>query len=176
MSKYAPLRTFLARAGKSELELSFEDIEHTLGFPLPRSARVHRPWWSNEGSGSHVQARAWMDAGYRVWAVDLNRGRTRFRRKEPGPRDQAGPDRPGRPETGTGDLIPVRRDALSPAAKRLLAEYSAEADHDEGAALARAVHEAAKARRAALVAAASAGAPKVVDDSVALIREDRDGR
>jgi hypothetical protein len=173
MSKYTPLRTFLARAGKSDLELSFEDIEHTLGFPLPRSARVHRPWWSNEQSGSHVQARAWMDAGYQVWEVDLNRGRTRFRRKEPDPRDQAGPDRP---DTGAGDLIQVRRDALSPAAQRLLAEYSAQADHDEGAALARAVHEAAKARRAALVASASAGAPKVVDDSVALIREDRDGR
>jgi hypothetical protein len=176
MSKYTPLRTFLARAGKSELELSFEDIERTLGFPLPRSARVHRPWWSNEASGSHVQARAWMDAGYQVWEVDLNRGRTRFRRKEPDPRNQAGPDTPDGPDTGTGNLIHLRRDALSPAAQRLLADYSAEADHDEGAALARAVHEAAKARRAALVAAASAGAPKVADDSVALIREDRDGR
>jgi hypothetical protein len=176
MSKYAPLRTFLASAGQSELELSFRDIEHTLGFPLPRSAWVHRPWWSNEASGSHVQARAWMDAGYQVWQVDLHRGRTRFRRKDPAPRDQAGPARSDRADPGTGDLIAVRRDALSPAAQRLLAEYSAETGHDEGAALARAVHEAAKARRATLVASASAGAPKVADDSVALIREDRDGR
>ncbi len=174
MSKYDPLRMFLARAGKPDFELSFEDIERTLGFPLPRSARVHRPWWSNEGSGTHVQARAWMDAGYQVWEVDLKRERTRFRRKRPDSSDQARPESPDRP--GTVDLIHVRRCALSPAAQRLLAEYSAEADHDEAAALARAVHEAAKARRAALVASASAQAPRVADDSVALIREDRDGR
>jgi hypothetical protein len=64
---YAPLRDHLS--GETEpLRLSFGDIEAIVG-PLPPSARKFRQWWEN--SRSHSQARAWLDAGYRVAQVDI---------------------------------------------------------------------------------------------------------
>ncbi len=42
------------------------DIQRTLGFPLPTSARRYHAWWSNDRHGSHIQARS----GPR-WVADL---------------------------------------------------------------------------------------------------------
>jgi hypothetical protein len=68
--KYAPLRRYLASRTGVE-RLSFAQIERVLGDALPLSARRHAAWWSNEAEGRHVQAHAWMDAGWRVESVDL---------------------------------------------------------------------------------------------------------
>jgi hypothetical protein len=38
---------------------------------LPASARRYSAWWSNEVEGRHAQARAWVDAGWRVENVNL---------------------------------------------------------------------------------------------------------
>src|SRR5690606_13251972 len=46
------------------------EIEKLLGHPLPASAYTHPAWWSNTG-GSHVQAQAWLDRGFRTEQVDL---------------------------------------------------------------------------------------------------------
>jgi hypothetical protein len=62
---YTPLFNHLRRKSASELELSFADIERVIGAMLPNSAS--RPqWWANEKSEDtrHVQASAWLDAGY----------------------------------------------------------------------------------------------------------------
>lgn len=70
MAKYDPLRRFLRRSSKSELELSFADVERVIGGLLPKSAE--RPqWWANEANPSsrHVQVRAWLDAGYEAFLV-----------------------------------------------------------------------------------------------------------
>ncbi len=71
--KYAPLYTHLSvRAGR-EWRATFAEIERILGFRLPPSARLHRPWWSNPGRGGGPQPRAlaWSAAGWRTGSVDL---------------------------------------------------------------------------------------------------------
>jgi hypothetical protein len=76
MAKYDALLKLLEEAS-DEVELSFAQIEKTLGFELPASARRYPAWWSNSG-GTHVQAAAWMGAGYRTTDVNVAAGRVRF--------------------------------------------------------------------------------------------------
>lgn len=77
MSKYSPLRRHLAAEAAAQVDMTFGELDDLVG-GLPASARRHRPWWSNEREGSHVQARAWLDAGWRVDSVNLTAERVRF--------------------------------------------------------------------------------------------------
>ncbi len=70
MSKYAALTRHLSSRTEARVPMSFSDLESVLGFPLPASARAHRPWWANSGHG-HVQAHGWLDAGFQSEQVDL---------------------------------------------------------------------------------------------------------
>jgi hypothetical protein len=76
MSKYDSLSRYLA-AQDSKVTLTFDAIERILGFALPRSARRHPAWWSN-GSHSHVQAAAWLNAGFETAEVDIAGERISF--------------------------------------------------------------------------------------------------
>ena len=76
MSKYQPLFDHLRRS-KGTLDFQFSDVEEVLGFPLPPSARRYAAWWSNSG-GTHVQASAWLDAGYRTEDVGIEQEKLRF--------------------------------------------------------------------------------------------------
>ncbi len=69
MSRYDPLRAFLARCpeAQQEVRLTFADLENLVG-PLPASARNHRPWWANS---VNVQAQSWRQAGWILNAVNL---------------------------------------------------------------------------------------------------------
>jgi len=67
MLKYEALGEALARLNASRVEMTFEEVERIVG-KLPDSAEVQRPWWANDES--HVQAAAWMGAGYKVESVD----------------------------------------------------------------------------------------------------------
>src|ERR1051326_6973807 len=69
MSKYRALERHLKTSGQSRLTLMFSQIEKVLGEQLPESARRHAAWWSN--NEGHVQATAWMNAGYRTEDDDL---------------------------------------------------------------------------------------------------------
>ena len=52
--------------------MSFVEIEAVLGLTLPESARLHRPWWSNQRSRrGYGHALAWQLAGWKTVAVDL---------------------------------------------------------------------------------------------------------
>lgn len=77
MKKYEPLSAWLKRQVCDRVELTFEDIEDEdkIGVKLPRAAREHRAWWANEASPKtrHYQCRAWIDAGWRVEVVDVER-------------------------------------------------------------------------------------------------------
>lgn len=77
VSKYSPLPRHLAAEAAAQVDMTFWEIDDLVG-GLPASARRHRPWWSNEREGSHVQARAWLDAGWRVDSVNLTAERVRF--------------------------------------------------------------------------------------------------
>lgn len=179
MSRYEPLKQFLSRQSGNELPLSFKDVEQMIRVPLPKSAREYRPWWANNAGGSHVQAQAWLEAGWRTERVDMAAERVVFvRRGFP----NAPPAVARLVNTGEPPCIDIN--ALSPAAARLLGDYTAEMGGDVSAALARAVHEAAKARRARVIDQIVASAPRIPAgvkniDNLTLIhegREERDGR
>lgn len=68
MSKYYKLDEYLRKSPKEEEKLSYNEIERILGFKLPHSAHVHRPWWANSG---HTQANAWLNADWKVASVIL---------------------------------------------------------------------------------------------------------
>ena len=78
-SKYQPLLEFLRGSNQREVILSFAEIEALMNNPLPDSAKSKRAWWSNRSKGA-LQASAWMEAGYRVEDVDLDRQRVTFRK------------------------------------------------------------------------------------------------
>lgn len=71
--KYQSLERHLHRVGATTM--SFSEIETLVG-ALPESAYRWRPWWANDSS--HVQARAWLEAGLKVIAVDSHRRTVTF--------------------------------------------------------------------------------------------------
>ena len=79
-SKYDPLRERLAQDGSAEVRMPFAVLDGLVTGGLPASARRWKVWWQNDGAGSHVQARAWLDAGYRADSVELPNGPVIFRR------------------------------------------------------------------------------------------------
>jgi antitoxin HicB len=81
-SKYLPLQVYLSAVSHaaSDVQLSFAEIEQIMDARLPPSAHNHREWWSNH-AGSHVQARAWLEAGWEVEGVDQEAQTVRFQRK-----------------------------------------------------------------------------------------------
>lgn len=75
--KYGPLQQHLAGLTASSVSMSFSEVAELVG-GLPASASNHRAWWSNESGDRPTQARAWMDAGWRVAEVNLTAERVRF--------------------------------------------------------------------------------------------------
>lgn len=70
MGKYDKLGQHLIGENSNRVKYSFEKIEEILGFTLPKSARVYRPWWANDST--HVQASdGWLDYGWVVDSVDM---------------------------------------------------------------------------------------------------------
>jgi DNA-binding transcriptional regulator YiaG len=78
-SKYQPLLAYLCGSNQGEVTLTFAQIESLMNEVLPESARNKRAWWSNRSKGA-LQASAWMEAGYRVEDVDLDRQQITFRK------------------------------------------------------------------------------------------------
>lgn len=77
---YAPLQYRLEGEREPVVRYYFTDVERILGRALPMSARRYRAWWANDAGGTHSHAAAWIDAGWRVDAVDLAAGTVRFTR------------------------------------------------------------------------------------------------
>jgi len=79
-SRYAPLAIWLQSqpSSRDRVRLTFEDIEGIIGEVLPPSAHKHRAWWANDTS--HVHARQWLDAGWRVAQVSAAEQRVVFAR------------------------------------------------------------------------------------------------
>ena len=92
--KYAPLYRHLAVMAGSDWRVSFAEIEAILGFELPDSARLYRPWWSNQKRGSgHSHALAWQAAGWQTREVDLEAEMLVFARREKKPESPGEPRR-----------------------------------------------------------------------------------
>ncbi len=80
MAKYDPLCGYLRRQRLAEFELSFAEIEHVISAMLPGSGSQPQ-WWANvtDPDTTHVQRRAWRDAGYDAFLV-VGKDHVRFRR------------------------------------------------------------------------------------------------
>lgn len=93
--KYAPLFRFLMERQENRMEFTFREIEAILGFTLPESARLYRPWWANQGKAGHSQCMAWSVAGWRTTAVDLEKEVLCFERDGHPPEPSGGANAPG---------------------------------------------------------------------------------
>ena len=81
--KYQRLYTHLRSLQTEEWRTSFGEIESVIGFELPPSARLHRPWWANQNSGNgHSQALAWTVAGWETAEVDMDSETLLLRRRK----------------------------------------------------------------------------------------------
>jgi hypothetical protein len=66
--------------------VSVAEMEAILGFQIPVSARLHRPWWANQSRGNgHSHAQAWTTAGWETARVDMEAETLLFERKIPTP-------------------------------------------------------------------------------------------
>src|ERR1700677_1302446 len=77
--RYDPLKAYLLAQTASRLPMTFSGVEKVIGAKLPRSAKAYRAWWSNDSG--HVQAKAWLDAGYRAEQIDKDAGTLVFVRE-----------------------------------------------------------------------------------------------
>ncbi len=93
--KYDPLEDHLKAQASDTVPLTFEEIEAILLSPLPRSARKHPAWWSNNPV-NHVNAKAWLEAGFRTEQVDIAGERVVFRKRATAGAKPGGKTRTGR--------------------------------------------------------------------------------
>ena len=84
--KYQRLYRHLCALEIQEWRTTFGEIELVIGFELPPSARLYRPWWGNQkGSSGHSHALAWSVAGWETAEVDMDAETLLFRRTNPRP-------------------------------------------------------------------------------------------
>jgi hypothetical protein len=176
--KYEALGRRLKQTPGDRIRFSFRDIEGILGFSLPNSARAYAPWWANSG---HVQAEAWMSAGWRTCQVDVPGEKVSFERVHRPSTSRDIDETPiGVAETAApfvGDeTIVIGRSALRGGVLRLLEDYR----ESQGGSLADAVvgllNAIALERRRQLLDRFPLQGPRSPIDSTDLIREDRDAR
>jgi hypothetical protein len=79
MGKYTKLHQFFQIQPSDFVRMTFDEVEEEAGFTLPASARLHQAWWANDRA-RHVQAKAWLDAGFESEQVDMKAGTLAFRR------------------------------------------------------------------------------------------------
>lgn len=77
--KYDGLQDYLAGQTVARLPMKFDEIGKLVG-GLPKSAKLYRTWWSNDAF-HHVQANAWLGAGYRTEQVDMEKRQLLFVRE-----------------------------------------------------------------------------------------------
>jgi len=77
-TKYSPLSRYLLRRAMftDRIVLPFAEIEGIIGDNLPFGAVRDAEWWAN--SRGSAQGRAWIDVGWRVHNVDLNKRTATF--------------------------------------------------------------------------------------------------
>ncbi len=84
--KYHRLYTYLHSLQIQEWRTSFREVEAIVGFELPASARVHRPWWGNQRRGNgHSHSLTWNVAGWETGEVDMEAETLLFRRRQSKP-------------------------------------------------------------------------------------------
>jgi hypothetical protein len=111
--KYGPLREHLAGRTGTRVRMTFTAVEDLVG-RLPESAYRHRAWWGN--NDGTAEAKAWLDAGWRVESVNQAVGEVVFsRRADSQPRNAVRPAAPSlRPGQRLSAWIPGSSRGWSP--------------------------------------------------------------
>ena len=78
-SKYYPLYLYFKNSDEDVVTLMVADVQSIVGGGLPASARSQRAWWSNRKTAV-AQSSAWIDAGYRVDKLELEKDLITFRK------------------------------------------------------------------------------------------------
>jgi hypothetical protein len=76
-NRFGPLHERLAASSADSVTLPVDEIDALCG-GLPAAAKKQAAWWSNDAT--HLQAKAWMQLGFQVSAVDPG-GAVRFVRQ-----------------------------------------------------------------------------------------------
>jgi hypothetical protein len=75
--KYAGLQAYLSKRSEPRISMSFAEVAAAAKVKLPASAYRHPQWWQNDAE-HHVQAKAWIEAGYKTENVDIDAQRVEF--------------------------------------------------------------------------------------------------
>lgn len=110
MAKYAPLATYLRRQRRTEVVLTFRDIERIISGLLPKAAATEGWWKPERGAPATPQHLALADAGF-VAEPHLRTETVRFIR-DGGPRDGSIGGR-DRPVVDDGGVIANERTAVA---------------------------------------------------------------
>jgi hypothetical protein len=79
VARFNPLRDYLASYRATQLNLTFGYMEKSiLKFELEKAAYTFKSWWAN--NRKNPQALAWLEAGWEVADVDLQREGVVFRK------------------------------------------------------------------------------------------------
>jgi hypothetical protein len=76
VNRYDALERHLSQVTGRILLMTFGQIEQLIGGLLPHAAIKRRAWWANDSQ--QEQARAWLNAGWRVEVVYQDRGLVTF--------------------------------------------------------------------------------------------------
>jgi hypothetical protein len=81
-TKYSPLTRYLARRAQytDVVTFSFHQIEGIIGDGLPLNAFQNAEWWKNSHTSS--SGKAWLDVGWHVEGVDIEKRTVIFRREK----------------------------------------------------------------------------------------------
>jgi hypothetical protein len=110
--KYGPLREHLSGTAGSPVRMTFKAVEDLVG-RLPESAYRHRAWWGN--NDGTAEAKAWLDAGWRVESVNQAAGEVVFTRAaDDRPRNTARPaaGHPGYVDPQVSASLTARAEAI----------------------------------------------------------------
>ena len=69
--KFTALSRYLEDSNKEEVLLEFNEIEKIIGEKLCKSAYTHKAYWYL--SDTHTFPIAWIQVGYKLKSLDLNR-------------------------------------------------------------------------------------------------------
>src|SRR2546429_2918132 len=90
MGKYSALGDYLRAQTRSEVPMTFAEIERLIRAKLPKS-HLYRAWWSNNAFNS-VMTKTWIEAGYRTERVDMAGRKLVFRRVNSSPKSDGSSD------------------------------------------------------------------------------------
>lgn len=83
VSNYLPLSQYLQKQdalGKTQVLLTFQEIENILRRRLPPTARKNKTWWANSKTEKSRQCSAWLDYGWVKEEVDLDKAVVTFQK------------------------------------------------------------------------------------------------